>query len=113
MYLHSNANQFMCWPSHFHQAYLILKMLSEVLLCAASNGPANYQFNYSVSPFTFAVARANSNGEALFNTVGTRLVFKVRPWPCRSGCTVQACFPEPKLSPEISSAVPVFVLRKG
>ncbi len=44
---------------------------------AASNGPANYQFNYSASPFTFAVARADSNGEALFNTVGTRLVIKV------------------------------------
>ncbi|EIE19743.1 hypothetical protein COCSUDRAFT_31111 [Coccomyxa subellipsoidea C-169] len=42
----------------------------------ASNGPANYQFNYSASPFTFAVARADSNGEALFNTVGTRLVIK-------------------------------------
>ena len=46
-------------------------------ICAASNSPANYQFNYSTSPFTFAVARSDSNGEALFNTMGQRFVFKV------------------------------------
>lgn len=48
-----------------------------LIVSAASNGPANYQFNYSVSPFTFAVARANNNGQALFNTVGSRLIMKV------------------------------------
>ena len=46
-------------------------------ICAASNSPANYQFNYSTSPFTFAVARSDSNGEAIFNTMGQRFVFKV------------------------------------
>ena len=45
---------------------------------AASNSPANYLFNYSTSPFTFAVARSDSNGEALFNTMGQRFIFKVR-----------------------------------
>ena len=46
--------------------------------CAASNGPTTYQFNYSTAPFTFAVARSGGNGDAIFNTGGTRLVFKVR-----------------------------------
>ena len=46
-------------------------------VCAASNSPSNYLFNYSTAPFTFAVARSDSNGEALFNTVGQRFIFKV------------------------------------
>ena len=51
---------------------------------AAVNAPAMYQFNYSVSPFTFAVARSDdANAVPLFNTVGTRLVFKARPGPAR------------------------------
>ena len=50
-------------------------------VCAANNSPANYVFNYSTSPFTFAVARADSNGEALFNTAGQRFIFKVRQAP--------------------------------
>lgn len=41
-----------------------------------------YQFNYSTSPFTFAVARSDSNDEPLFNTGGTRLVFKVGTIRC-------------------------------
>jgi hypothetical protein len=37
-----------------------------------------YQFNYSTSPFTFAVARTAGNAQPIFNTGGTRLVFKAR-----------------------------------
>jgi len=47
-----------------------------VRVLAATNSPANYVFNYSASPFTFAVARSDSN-DALFNTVGQRFIFKV------------------------------------
>ena len=51
---------------------------------AASGGPASYMFNYSASPFSFAVSRGGSNADPVFNTAGTRLIFKVRsrlvPW---------------------------------
>ncbi len=53
---------------------------------AASGGPATYTFNYSAAPFSFAISRSSSNAAPVFNTAGTRLVFKARraarPSPC-------------------------------
>ena len=45
-----------------------------------SGGPASYTFNYSATPFSFAISRSGSNSEPIFNTAGTRLMFKVL-WP--------------------------------
>lgn len=47
---------------------------------AVSGGPASYTFNYSATPFSFAISRSGSNTEPIFNTAGTRLMFKVL-WP--------------------------------
>ncbi|KAK9822226.1 hypothetical protein WJX81_001471 [Elliptochloris bilobata] len=41
-----------------------------------SGGPASYTFNYSAAPFSFAISRSGSNAEPVFNTAGTRLMFK-------------------------------------
>ena len=53
---------------------------------AVSGGPASYTFNYSATPFSFAISRSGSNSEPIFNTAGTRLMFKVL-WP-GYGCQV-------------------------
>ena len=53
---------------------------------AVSGGPASYTFNYSATPFSFAISRSGSNSEPIFNTAGTRLMFKVL-WP-EQGCQV-------------------------
>ena len=72
-------------------SFLKVKLQHAALLCclckevpadtrtapAASGGPASYTFNYSASPFSFAVSRGGSNADPVFNTAGTRLVFKV------------------------------------
>ena len=44
---------------------------------AASNMTASYNFNYTKSPFNFAVSRANSSADPLFSTMGQRFIFKV------------------------------------
>lgn len=92
--------------------HLSLKLQYAALLCslckevpanawtapAASGGPASYTFNYSASPFSFAVSRGGSNADPVFNTAGTRLVFKV--W-------------SPLLPPGVLPSFPAFFQEPG
>ena len=47
-----------------------------------NQGKPQYTLAYSASPFGFAVNRAGSSAAPLFNTAGSRLIFKVRLLSC-------------------------------
>ena len=108
-------------PAYVHH---YLKLQYAALLCslcselpadpwtasAASGGPASYTFNYSASPFSFAVSRGGSNADPVFNTAGTRLVFKVRrrqaPWNARSASPTDQEHAPPLQSSAVVSGAP-------